>query len=103
MSVLEFLGAAGLAGMIVGGLIMAVAVIVMLSSLADVTRRLRAYAFVLVGASVTASSSAVFLLSRLGETLPLLAGIPVIGFLVLFSLVLRVAASRAFAQVPKRL
>jgi len=100
MSVVEILKIAGMVGAVVGALIIAVTVVVMVLSLNRGPRRQRAYAFALVGAAVMMTSSAVYLVSRLGQTLPIVAGIPVIVFLLILAFALRVAARKALSQIP---
>ncbi|TAL11057.1 MAG: hypothetical protein EPO00_03960 [Chloroflexota bacterium] len=92
------LGTAGIAGVAVGGSISAAAIGVMIVSTRTPVRLQMAVGFVLVGFSIMTASTAVFLISRLGERLPLLAGIPPIAVLIAVALGLRIAASVEFRR-----
>lgn len=92
----DVLWTAGIIGAVVGLAIAALAVIAMIVNVRDPAQRTRAYGFALVGMSVVPWSGAILLISRLGERLPVVAGLPPIGLLLVVGLVLRLAASREF-------
>lgn len=94
----DVLGAAGAIGGVVGSGMIAISLIAMIANVRDPAERTRALGFALAGASVVSLSAAVIVLSRLGDRLPFAAGAPVIAFLLVFGLILRLAASREFQR-----
>jgi hypothetical protein len=94
--VTDALWTAGVIGAVVGLAIAALAVIAMIINVRDPAQRTRAYGFALVGMSVVSLSGAILLVSRLGDRLPILAGLPPIALLLVVGLILRLAASREF-------
>lgn len=88
----------GILGAVVGSGLSVIAVIGMVTSVRDRSRRLLASGLVFVGMSLVAASAAVLLISRLGDRLPVIAGLPAIGLLLGVALVLLVGASRQFRR-----
>ena len=99
LSISDLLGMVAIAGGLMGMVIAVAAFVAMLVRLGDPAIRTRALGFVYVGLSVVATSSAVFLVSRIANgRLPLVAGVvPVVVVLVTAGW-LRVAASREFRR-----
>ena len=89
---------AGIIGSLLGLGIAALAIVGMIVGVRDPIQRVRASGFVFVGFSVVGTSGAVAVLSRLGDRLPLVAGLPVIAICLAMALVLRLAASREFRR-----
>ena len=80
------------------GVAMSLVALVVIVFVRDPTQRPRALGFVFVGFSIVAVSGAVFLLSRLSNGLPIVAGLPPIALLVAVAVGLRLAASREFRR-----
>jgi hypothetical protein len=93
---LDLLTAAGLIGAVLGLAIAASPFIALIVMVRGPYMRLRALGFVYVGLSVVAASCAVLMISRVGDRLPLVAGLPPIVLLLVVAAALGVAASRSF-------
>jgi hypothetical protein len=94
----DVLATAAIIGAVLGLGMAAIAIIGVIVTVRDPVRRTRAFGFVLMGFSVVAASGAVLLVSRLGDRLPVVAGLPVIGFLLATAFLLRLAASKEFRR-----
>lgn len=93
----EMVAVAGVIGICVGFGIAAFAVLAMLAT-QEPASRTRAYGFVLLGFSVAVACTAVYAVARLDDPLPLAAGVPIVAFLLAYSLRLRLASAKALRR-----
>jgi peptidoglycan/LPS O-acetylase OafA/YrhL len=94
----DLLAVSGLIGIAVGLGLAALAVIALVSFRGDSVERTRAYGFVLLGFAVAVACTAVYALARLDDPLPLAVGGPLIVFLLLYAMRLRLASAKALRR-----
>jgi hypothetical protein len=94
----DVLAATSLIGGVLGLALGVVGLVAIVAWIGDPHRRLRALGFVYVGLAVVAASGAVFLVSRFGDRLPPVAGLPPVVLLLVIAAALRVGASRSFRE-----